>query len=132
MMKALLYIRLLAEDQTIVYGNPLLEQVKKQLPDVAMLDVDSGSGELVLHYARKLLQEATQVIVYIESATMDAGFGSIFPLLELVLEGQKEQLIVFRNEHSRLQRMVQARPELKAIVGQDDVDLIKVAKQFYS
>ncbi|MER2998021.1 hypothetical protein [Pontibacter populi] len=129
-MKALLYLRLLADDQTIVYGNPVLEGLKKQLPDVAVLDVDSRSGELVLHYAKQLLQGSEQVIVCIDSASADAGFGSVFPLIELVLEGQKEQLIVFRNDHGRLQRMVQARSELKMKVVQDDIDLMPVVAGF--
>jgi hypothetical protein len=131
-MKALLYIRLLTDDQTIVYQNSLLEQVKKKFPDVAVLDVDSQSGELVVHYAKKLLQDATQVIVCLDSATADAGFGSIFSLLELLLEWQKEQLILFRNNHNRLLRMVQARPELEAKVVQDDVEFLQEVQRFYS
>lgn len=129
-MKALLYLRLLADDQTIVYGNPVLEGLKKQLPDVAVLDVDSRSGELVLHYAKQLLQDSEHVIVCIDSAAIDTGFGSLFPLLELVLEGQKDQLIVFRNNHNRLQRMVHARPELQMKVVQDDIDLMQVVAGF--
>jgi hypothetical protein len=131
-MKALLYIRLLTDDQTIVYQNPLLEQVKKLFPDVAVLDVDSQSGELVLHYAKKLLQDATQVLVCLDCANADAGFGSVFSLLELLLEGQKVQLILFRNNHNRLLRMVQARPELQMKVVQDDVELLHEVQQFYS
>jgi hypothetical protein len=131
-MKALLYIRLLTDDQTIVYQNPLLEQVKKQFPDVAVLDIDSQSGELVLHYAKKLLQDATQVLVCLDSANADAGFGSIFSLLELLLEGQKDQLILFRNTHNRLLRMVQARPELQMKVVQDDVEFLQEVQRFYS
>jgi hypothetical protein len=131
-MKALLYLRLLTEDQTIAYGNPVLEQLTKQFPDVAVLDVDSQSGELVLHYAKQLLQSAEQVIVCVDSASANADFGSVFPLLELLLEGQKEQLIVFRNGHNRLQRMVQARPELQMKAVQDDAELLRVVKEFYS
>ncbi|WP_162428373.1 hypothetical protein [Pontibacter pudoricolor] len=131
-MKALLYIRLLIDGQTIVYGNPVLEQVKNQFPDVAVLDIDSQSGELVLHFAKQLLQSAGQVIVCVDSAGADAGFGSVFPLVELVLEGQKDQLIVFRNGHNRLQRMVQARPELKMRVAQSDAELIQVVQEFYT
>jgi hypothetical protein len=131
-MKALLYLRLLTEDQTIAYGNPLLEQIKSQFPDLAVLDVDSQSGELVLHYAKQLLQDSEQLIVCVDSAAADAGFGSVFPLLELVLEGRKEQLIVFRTGHTRLQRMVQARPELQMKVVEDDVELLSEVHQFYT
>ena len=131
-MKALLYICLLSEASTIVYGSPVLEQVKTKLPDVAVLDIDSQSGELVLHYAKQLLQDSEQVIVCIDSAAADSGFGSVFPLLKLVLEGQKDQLIVFRSEHTSLQRIVQARPELQMQAVQDDVELIQVMKEFYS
>jgi hypothetical protein len=131
-MKALLYLRLLAEDQAIAYGNPLLELMKKELSDVAVLDVDSQSGELVLHYAKQLLQNSEQLIVCVDSAAADAGFGSVFPLLELVLEGRKEQLIVFRTEHTRLQRMIQARPELQMKVVQDDAAWLQEVHQFYT
>jgi predicted lysophospholipase L1 biosynthesis ABC-type transport system permease subunit len=131
-MKALLYLRLLTEDQTIAYGNPLLEQVKNQFPEVAVLDVDSQSGELVLHYAKQLLQNSERLIVCIDSSASDAGFGSVFPLLELVLEGRKEQLIVFRTEHTRLQRMVQARPELQVKAVQDDAELLQEVQRFYT
>ncbi|MBJ6119926.1 hypothetical protein JAO76_17090 [Pontibacter sp. BT310] len=131
-MKALLYLRLLTENQTIAYGNPLLEQIKSQFPNLAVLDVDSQSEELVLHYAKQLLQNSEQLIVCIESTAADAGLGSVFPLLELVLEGRKEQLIVFRNEHPRLLRMIQARPELQMKVVQDDVELLSEVKRFYN
>ncbi len=131
-MKGLLYIRLMAQGQPVVYQNPLLEQVKKQLPDVAVLDVDSESGELVLHYARQLLQDATQTIIVIESATPDAAFGSVFTVIESLLDGQKDQLILFRQEHSRLLRMVQARPELKYKATPTDAELLQVITQFYS
>jgi hypothetical protein len=131
-MKALLYLRLLTEDQTIAYGNPLLEQIKSQFPDLAVLDVDSQSGELVLHYAKQLLQTSERLIVCIDSSAADAGFGSVFTLLELVLEGRKEQLIVFRNVHSRLLRIVQARPELQMKAIQDDAALLQEVHQFYT
>ncbi|NEM96647.1 hypothetical protein [Pontibacter burrus] len=131
-MKALLYIRLLSKGETIAYSNPVLDQVKQQLPDVAVLDLDSRSDQLVLHYARQLLKEASQTIVCIDSTTPDAGFGSIFSLLEPMLESEKKQLILFRNSHHRLQRMVQARQELQLKMMQDDVELLQVVGQFYS
>ncbi|MBC5774277.1 hypothetical protein H8S95_09410 [Pontibacter sp. KCTC 32443] len=131
-MKALLYIRLLADTQTIAYGNPVLEQVKIQYPDAAVLDIDSQSGELVLHYARQLLQDSEELIVCIDSNAPDVGVGSIFPLLELILEGQKRQLILLKNSHHRLQRMVQARPELQMKMVQDDVELLRAVKEFYT
>ena len=131
-MKSLLYISLLADNQPVNYGNAVLDQVKKHFPEVAVLDVDSKSDQLVLHYAKQLLQDSEQVIVCIDSAAADSGFGSVFPLLKLVLEGQKDQLIVFRSEHTSLQRIVQARPELQMQAVQDDVELIQVMKEFYS
>jgi len=129
-MKALLYISLLAENQTINYSNAVVEQVKKQFPEVAVLDVDNRSDQLVLHYAKQLLQTADQLIVCIDSATPDAGFGSLFSLLELLLENPKDQLILFRNEHTRLQRMVQARAELKAVSVNSDDELLEQVKNF--
>ncbi|MEJ8757784.1 hypothetical protein WG947_12290 [Pontibacter sp. H259] len=129
-MIAFLYIHLLSDDQTVAYGTPLLDQVKKQFPDMAVLDVDSQSGELVLHYARQMLQEASKVIVCINSTTPDAGFGSIFPLLELLLANPNEQLILFRNEHIRLQRLVQARPELKAEIVQTEEEVLDQVRRF--
>ena len=131
-MKALLYIRLLAKNQTMAYGNPVLEQVKRLFPDVAALDVDSQSGELVLHYATQLLQNSEQTIVCIDSAAPDEGFGSLFPVLELALEGQKEQLILFRNSHTRLRRMVEARPALQMKQVENDEELLQEVKGFYS
>jgi hypothetical protein len=97
-----------------------------------VLDVDSQSGELVLHYAKQLIQTSERLIVCIDSAATDAGFGSVFPLLEVVLEGRKEQLIVFRTEHTRLERMIQARPELQMKVVQDDAALLQEVHQFYT
>ncbi|HEY4651963.1 MAG TPA: hypothetical protein VIG72_11150 [Pontibacter sp.] len=129
-MKSLLYLRLLTDGQTIAYGNPVLEQVKKDFPEVAVLDADSQSGELVLHYAQKLLQEPGQTIVCFDSAAADAGFGSLLPLIELLLEGQPEQRILFRNTHHRLLRMVQARPELHAELVQHDAELLQKIKLY--
>ena len=131
-MKALLYISLLAENQPVNYSNAVLEQVKKQFPEVAVLDIDSKSDQLVLHYAKQMLQIADQLIVCIDGATSDAGFGSIFSLVELLLENPKEQLILFRNEHTRLQRMVQARPELKSVLVNSEDELLEQVKVFLS
>jgi len=98
---------------------------------VAVLDVDPKSDQLVLHYAKQMLQTADQLIVCIDSATPDAGFGSIFPLVELLLENPKEQLILFRNEHTRLQRMVQARPELRAVLVNSEDELLEQVKHVF-
>jgi hypothetical protein len=131
-MRSLLYIRLLAEGQTINYSNPILELVKNQFPDAGLLDIDSQSGELVLHYARQMLQDSERVAIVLDSTTTDAGFGKVFPLIELLLGGGKEQLILFRNDHNRLLRMVKARPELYIKQVQSDEELVQEIAAFYS
>ena len=118
-MQAFLYFNL-TEPGT--YRQPLLEHVKAALPQVAILDLDAQSGELVQHYALHLLREADQAVVCIKADESTTDLGSMMPLLEELFLEKPERLVLLQGQHARLQRMFGARENIRyKTVGEEDV-----------
>ncbi|RDV15531.1 hypothetical protein DXT99_08560 [Pontibacter diazotrophicus] len=118
-MQAFLYIELTTH---ITYRKPLPEQVKQQLPEVAVLDIDAESDELIQHYALRLLRESDQAVVCIKADATAPGLGKAMALLEELFEEKAGRLVLLLGEHSRLQRMFQARPHVQLRqVGEEEV-----------
>ncbi|MHA6246415.1 hypothetical protein ACXYMU_00645 [Pontibacter sp. CAU 1760] len=109
-MQAFLYLDLKA---VAAYHKALPAHVKKELPAVAVLDVDTSSGELTLHYALRLLRESEKAVVYVSADASRADFGGTMPLLEELFEGRAETLVLLDGNHPRLLRMLQARPQVQ-------------------
>ncbi len=109
-MEAFLYLDLTA---AVAYRKALPEQVQQQLPALAVLDIDATSGELVLHYALRLLRESEKAVVYIKADAAVTGFGAMLPLLEELFQSQGNRMILLEGEHPRLLRMLQARPQVR-------------------
>lgn len=110
-MRAFLYLNLTEEGQLTSYRQPDMELVKTLFPDVALLDLDAASDEVLVHYAKRMMQEATQIAVCIK-VEEQASFRSLMALLEDLLQAKGEQLILLRGENARLQRILEARPQL--------------------
>lgn len=109
MMQAFLLLDLTS---TTDFQRPLLAQVKQTWPEVVTLDVDTASGELLLHYALRLLREADKAVVLVQVDERTPGFGSAMPLVEELLLAQEGRMILLLGRHPRLQRMLQARPHI--------------------
>lgn len=109
-MQAFLCLDLTA---TATYRKALLEQVQQELPAVAILDVDASSGELLLHYALRLLRESEKAVVYIKADATAASFGTVMPLLEELFQSQGNRLVLLAGDYPRLLRMLQARPQVQ-------------------
>lgn len=108
-MQAFLYLDLTASPS---FQQPAVAAVKKALPDVSVLDVDTRSDEMLQHYALRMLREATRAVVCLKADENTANFGSIMPLLEELLQGQEQRLVLLLGQHPRLRRMFQARPHV--------------------
>lgn len=108
-MQAFLYVNLSAPGD---YRNSLLNELKRVLPDLTMLDMDAGSGELLQHYALRLLNEAEQLVVCIKAQEEGNNIMILMPLLEALFQHQENRLVLLIGSHSRLQRIFTARPEL--------------------
>lgn len=117
MMQAFLLLDLTS---TTDFQRPLLAQVKQTWPEVVTLDVDTASGELLLHYALRLLREADKAVVLVQVDERTPGFGSAMPLVEELLLAQEGRMILLLGRHPRLQRMLQARPHIafRQILGE--------------
>ncbi|WP_162051464.1 hypothetical protein [Pontibacter pamirensis] len=125
-MQAFLYIELTTHT---TYSKPLPEQVKRQLPEVAVLDIDAGSDELLQHYALRLLRESDQAVVCIKADANTPGLGKAMAILEELFEEKAGRLVLLLGEHSRLQRMFQARPHVQLRQVEEEEALNEV-KQF--
>jgi len=123
-MEAFLYLNLTA---AAAYRKALPEQVRQQLPAVAVLDIDATSCELVLHYALRLLRESERAVVYIQADAALTGFGTTMPLLEELFQGVENRLVLLAGDHPRLLRMLQARPQvlLRQVTEGEGLDEVK-------
>jgi hypothetical protein len=118
-MQAFLYLDLTV---SATYIKPLLGRVKQQLPEVAVLDIDAQSDELLRHYALRLLRESDKAVIYIQADAATTGFGSMMPLLEELFQEQPNKLILLQGDYPRLLRMLRARPQVQfKQVKEDDV-----------
>ncbi|MBC5992725.1 hypothetical protein [Pontibacter cellulosilyticus] len=118
-MQAFLYFNVTAPG---TYRQPLLEQLKAALPQVAILDLDAQSGELVQHYALQLLKEAEQAVVCIKADESKTDLGSMMPLLEELFLEKRGRLVLLQGQHARLQRMFGARENINyKTVGEEEV-----------
>ncbi|TXK22050.1 hypothetical protein FVR03_23100 [Pontibacter qinzhouensis] len=121
-MKALLYLNLLPTAIT-TYGQPVLVWAKKNFPEVATLDLDANSDDMLQHYALRLLQEAEQVAVCIRSEADATDFRKLMPLVEELLQPNAGRLLLLSGNNARLLRMLQARPQLTYKVVEADAQL---------
>lgn len=128
-MQAFLYIDL-SSTAGVTFQQPLLEQVTKQHPELSVLDLDTQSDELMQHYAKKLLQEAEQSIICIKGDRLNIGFGKLTPILEEILRPETNRMILLLGWHSRLQRMLQARPLLEFKQIEDEEQVLEETAQF--
>ena len=118
-MQAFLYINLTA---TTPYHQPVPEQVKKALPQIAVLDVDAASGELVQHYALRLLRDAAKAVVCIKADESVADISALMPFLEELFQEHPQRHVLLQGQHDRLQRMFAARPAVSfKVVGEEEV-----------
>lgn len=130
-MRAFLHLNLAAPDQFASYQQPEVQLVKNHFPEVAVLDLDAASDEMLLHYARRLLLETEQIVVCIR-ADEQASFQLFATLLETMLQAQYQLLVLFFGENQRVQRILEARPQLNVEQVNSDADLLEKLKVFYS
>ncbi|MBF9251715.1 hypothetical protein I2I11_00250 [Pontibacter sp. 172403-2] len=122
MMQAFLLLDLTA---TTAFRQPLLAQVKQVWPEVAALDADAASGELLLHYALRLLRDADKAVVLVQADESMLGFGNAMPLIEELLLPQDGRVILLLGRYPRLERMLQARPYLVFKQVEDEAEALE-------
>jgi hypothetical protein len=108
-MKAFLYIDLTS---SATYHKELLGKVKQAFPELALLDMDGRSEELLQHYALKLLREGEQVIVCIKAEEQLSDISILMPFMEELFQNYDNKLILLLGSHNRLNRILSARPNL--------------------
>ena len=97
------------------FQQPLLQQVKKQLPEVLTLDIDSASDEMLVSQACRLVQEAEQPAIYFKVAVPNANFGAAFRLIEELIRENKPALVLTEGTHIRLANIINVRPHLQFV-----------------
>ncbi|WP_299822323.1 hypothetical protein [uncultured Pontibacter sp.] len=128
-MQAFLYFDLTAPGN-YRYKQPLLEQVKTAMPQAAILDMDAQSGELVQHYALKLLHEAAQAVVCIKADESITDISSLMPILEELFLERPGRLVLLQGQHARLQRMFDARISIKYKVAAAE-EVVQQVQSFF-
>ncbi|WP_439881142.1 hypothetical protein ACSX1A_18615 [Pontibacter sp. MBLB2868] len=118
-MESFLYINL---THTNAYQQPVPERIKAAFPGIAILDLDARSGELVQHYALRLLRDSEKGVVCIKVDDSTTDIAVLMPLLEELFEEHAQRLVLLQGQHARLQRMFGARPDIEyAVVEEDEV-----------
>jgi biopolymer transport protein ExbD len=130
-MQAFLLLDLTSAGKPVSYQQADVNLVKVNFPNVALLDLDATSDELLVHYAKRMMQEAAQLVVCIK-ADENTSFRNLTPLLESLLQGNEQQFVLLRGESHRLQRMIEARPYVKYKKVDSTSDVIAELEQFYT
>ena len=130
-MKAFLLIDL-SHAAGAVYEQPVLTHVKNMFPEVASLDLDAQSDTILQQYAVRLLQEADKAAVCVKANEDAAAFGSILPVLEELLSPHPNRLLLLYGTNQRLQRMLQARPQIAFSVAQDEQTVYRQLQQYFA
>lgn len=126
-MQAFLYFDL---TDSGAYQKPVAAQVRQAFPDIAVLDLDTTSDDLLQHYARRMLREATQSIICIKADESTKDLGSLMPLLEEIFREGRQRLVLLEGEHARLRRMFDARPSIiYSVVSEQEV--VRKTKEFF-
>lgn len=126
-MQAFLYFDL---TDSGAYQKPVAAQVRQAFPDIAVLDLDTTSDDLLQHYARRMLREATQSIICIKADESTKDLGSLMPLLEEIFREGRQRLVLLEGEHTRLRRMFDARPSIiYSVVSEQEV--VGKTKEFF-
>ena len=131
-MGAFLYLNLNDPDHFSGYQQPEVQLVKTHFPGVAVLDLDAASDDMLMHYAKRLLLETEQVVVCIKTAEKSAP-QLLMTMLETVLQSQQQQqlLVILQGDNARIQRILEARPQLKTERVHSVEDLLQKLKTFY-
>lgn len=129
-MQAFLYLDLTVAEQPVSYQQAELKLVKTRFPHIALLDLDAASDEMLVHYAKRMMQESEQLAVCI-IADKNASFRNLTTLLEDLLQADRRQLILLRGESQRLQRILEARPQLRFKQIGTGAELLNELEQFY-
>lgn len=129
-MRTFLYLNLAASARFVNYEQPDLKLVRANFPAVAVLDIDSASDEMLLHYAKRMMLEARQTVLCIKAGE-DAAFQNLLPLLEGLLEAEGQKLVLLRGNNPRLQRILQARPQLPAMQVETEAKLLKELRIYF-
>ncbi|GHA66763.1 hypothetical protein [Pontibacter akesuensis] len=108
-MQAFLYLNLTTEK---AYAQPLVDQVRQTFPELAILDLDAQSDELLQHYALRLLRESERAVVSIKADETTVDLTGAMPLLEELFQGGTQRLVLLLGQHARLQRIFAARPHV--------------------
>ena len=125
-MQAFLYFDLTPDT---AFLKPVVEQVRQSLPTVSILDLDTKSDELLLHYALRLLRESESAVVCIRADESTTNFGSLMPLLEELVEEGKQRLVLLQGQHPRLQRIFAARPHV-VFKAMEEAQVVEEVKWF--
>lgn len=130
-MRTFLLLDLIPTEMPASYQQAEVNLVKTNFPAIALLDLDATSDELLVHYAKRVIREATQLVVCIK-ADENTLFRNLTPLLEDLLQGKDQQLILLRGKSNRLQRIIEARPHVRFKKVDTDAEVILEMKQFYT
>lgn len=130
-MLAFLYLNLTVSEQPVSYQQAEVQLVKAYFPDVALLDMDADSDEMLLHYAKRMIQEADQLVVCLK-AEEGASLQLLTTVLEAMQQAKGQHVILLRGENQRLHRILQARPQLNFRKVSPEAELLEGLNTFYS
>ncbi len=130
-MAAFIYVEL-GQNSHFSYHKPILEQVKKQFPDLSFLDLDTFSEEFLINQACQLVELASKCGVYFTSLEPDASFGATLRLAEVLIRRQQPTLVVLQGTHTRLERLFGNRSNLNFLKNPAELMLQEHLNLFYA
>ncbi|KAA5549190.1 hypothetical protein [Adhaeribacter rhizoryzae] len=114
------------------FQRPLLSWLKAQNPEIAVLDVDSLSDEMLITQASRLIQEAAKYAIYFKVAEPNGNLGAAFKLVEEIIREDKPGLILIEGTHTRLTAIVQSRFYLQYIPVNNPEEIKPHLKEYFN
>jgi len=121
-MQVFLFVNL-TDAPAFSYQQPVMQAVKTVAPLVLTIDLDTFSEELLVQQACRLLQEATQFVVYFKAENAEVPFRAAQKIVEELIWKDKPGTVLLEGKHQRLQIMLPARPHLSFQVAETAEDL---------
>lgn len=107
MIKSLIYIRI-SEQPPAAYAIPLLDLLKKEVPELTTFEFDNFSEESIRRYASELLVQSNHAAVVVEAGAEEAAIAGLTSFFNRMLKSRPQRfLLVLQGTQPVLQKMMQ-------------------------
>ena len=114
------------------FQQPIIQWLNQKAPEIATLDIDAASDEMLVNHAGGLMQEAELYAVYFKVIEPNANLGKAFRVVEEIIRDNKPGFIIVAGTHTRLTNIIEARPQLTLMSLQNEIDIQQQLTNYFN